>query len=126
MHKRDAVIAVDNENGGTRDEKQEEISWGYQIKDTDGHPDRYLHISRCNLLLDDSESAATVRRNLLKQTLGPLKLKSIIKEYEDVSAHFLGELFKHTWNQLKAQHNLDRSCSIQFVSSVPTHWKLRN
>ena len=116
----DVVRPICHDGVATRDNYQERVFWGYQVEHRDGDRDQDLSISNCKLLLHRSQNGAAVR-NQLDQTLRRLRRKLIIGKREDVIAHFLTELLKHTKDQL-TEHYLDRLHTAEFVLCVPSTW----
>jgi molecular chaperone DnaK (HSP70) len=100
--------------------------WGYGIQKEikrDMDPQKFNRIAKSKLLLDQSEHTEETRDSLAP-ILKRLKRKGInkIKENEDVIAHYLTELFKHTKKRLQISREYVEGEPIEHVLCVPASW----
>jgi hypothetical protein len=104
------------------------IYWGYEVQQrlnmTNIHKDEARPLTRIKLNLDQKTETETLRTEL-RTLLNSLTKKKILRNGNDIYAHYLTRLLQHTKEQLLLEGELKQDMLFQFVLCVPAKWPMR-
>ena len=114
-------------DGDMEGENPRKIIWGFGVQSLvkpDVDLSNYKRVLKSKLLLDTNVKTQKARDEL-RPTLDSMKSAEIIKEDDDVIAHYLTRLFSHAKQQLASEHDIPDGVQIEHVLCVPVVWSAK-